>query len=114
MIPGLGAGLRPPLCRPDLIDRCVFVSDIDCIVGCRRVISREGMLVGGSSGGVLMAVDRFQREIPPGSHCVAILPDRGERYLDTVFSDPWVRDHFGESALALEPRRLSSVIPTRI
>ncbi|HEX3554270.1 MAG TPA: hypothetical protein VIA62_13670 [Thermoanaerobaculia bacterium] len=27
---------------------------------------------------------------------VAILPDRGERYLQTLFSDDWVREHFGE------------------
>ena len=28
--------------------------------------------------------------------CAAILPDRGERYLETVFSDAWVREHFGD------------------
>jgi cysteine synthase A len=26
---------------------------------------------------------------------VAILCDRGERYLDTVYSDDWVTEHFG-------------------
>jgi 2,3-diaminopropionate biosynthesis protein SbnA len=113
-IPGLGAGLRPPLCRPDLVDRCVFVKDVDCIAGCRRIISREGLLVGGSSGGVLMAVDRLRPEIPDGANCVAILPDRGERYLDTIFSDAWVREHFGESALAREPRRSSAAIPVQV
>jgi hypothetical protein len=24
-----------------------------------------------------------------------ILPDRGERYLDTIYSDDWVCDHLG-------------------
>jgi N-(2-amino-2-carboxyethyl)-L-glutamate synthase len=24
-----------------------------------------------------------------------ILPDRGERYLDTIYSDSWVEKHFG-------------------
>jgi len=27
---------------------------------------------------------------------VAVLADRGERYLDTIFDDHWVRQHFGE------------------
>jgi N-(2-amino-2-carboxyethyl)-L-glutamate synthase len=27
--------------------------------------------------------------------CVLILADRGERYLDTVYSDTWVNEHFG-------------------
>ena len=25
-----------------------------------------------------------------------VLPDRGERYLDTIYSDEWVMSHFGE------------------
>jgi 2,3-diaminopropionate biosynthesis protein SbnA len=96
MIPGLGAGLRPPLCDVTLIDECIHVSDLDCIVGCRRLIAREAILAGGSSGGVLAAVEKIKDRLPAGSSCVAILPDRGERYLDTLFSDDWVREHFSE------------------
>jgi cysteine synthase A len=96
MVPGLGAGLRPPLCESLLIDECVHVSDIDCVVGCRRLISREAILSGGSSGGVLTAVEKLQERIPDGANCVAILPDRGERYLDTLFDDDWVREYLGE------------------
>jgi cysteine synthase A len=100
MIPGIGAGLRPSLCRPELVDRCVHVTDIDCVVGCRRLVRREGFLAGGSSGGVITAIEKLKHEIPPHSICVAILPDRGERYLDTVYSDQWVREVLnGESAL---------------
>jgi cysteine synthase A len=96
LIPGLGAGLTPPLCRPELVDECVYVSDLDCVVGCRRLVHKEAILVGGSSGGVLMAVDRVKSWIPDGATCVAIFPDRGERYLDTIYSDDWVGEHFGE------------------
>lgn len=92
MIPGIGAGLRPQLCRPELVDRCVYVTDMDCVVGCRRLVRREGFLAGGSSGAVISAVEKLRHEIPPDAVCVAILPDRGERYLDTVYSDDWVRD----------------------
>jgi cysteine synthase A len=31
---------------------------------------------------------------------VAIAPDNGERYLDTIYNDNWVRNHFGQEALA--------------
>ena len=37
-------------------------------------------------------------EIPKGSTLVALLPDRGERYLDTIYSDEWVRDKLGDIA----------------
>jgi len=95
MVPGLGASLRPRLCEPSLISECVHISDLDCIVGCRRLIEREAILAGGSSGGVLAAIEAFQGRIPAASVVVAILPDRGERYLQTLYSDDWVRQHFG-------------------
>ncbi|HYN22482.1 MAG TPA: 2,3-diaminopropionate biosynthesis protein SbnA [Thermoanaerobaculia bacterium] len=96
LIPGLGAGMRPPLCDLSVIDECVHVDDLDCIAGCRRLVAREAILAGGSSGGVLAAVENVQDRIPSGAVCVAILPDRGERYLDTLFSDDWVRENFGD------------------
>ena len=103
LIPGFGAGFRPDLCRTELVSRCVHVSDLDCITGCRRLLRSEGLLAGGSSGGVLAAVDRLKDEIPAGARCVMILPDRGERYLDTVYSDDWVCEHLGlASCLGLE------------
>jgi 2,3-diaminopropionate biosynthesis protein SbnA len=96
IVPGLGAGLRPPLCEPSLIGECVHVTDLDCVLGCRRLIEREAIFAGGSSGGVLAAVESYQDRLPPGSVVAAILPDRGERYLETLFSDTWVREHFGD------------------
>lgn len=32
-------------------------------------------------------------EIAAGSTCIAIFADRGERYLDTIYSEKWVREH---------------------
>jgi cysteine synthase A len=107
-IPGLGAGLRPPLCDLSLIDRCVHVDDIECITTCRRVVREEALLVGGSSGGVVRAIEKMRHVIPAGSVCVAILPDRGERYLETIYDDEWVSAHFGGDAL---PQNLLQASP---
>jgi len=96
MFPGMGAGLRPPLCDLTFIDDFILVSDLECVAGCRRLVRREGILSGASSGGLITAVDRFRDKIPAGSNAVVILPDRGERYLDTVYSDDWVREHLGD------------------
>jgi cysteine synthase A len=38
LIPGFGAGFRPDLCRQELVSRCVHVSDLDCVSGCRRLL----------------------------------------------------------------------------
>ena len=95
LIPGHGAAVRPPLFQPWLADECIHVSDRQCIIGCRRLVKHEALLCGGSSGAVLMAVDMVKQRIPRDANCVAIFPDRGERYLDTIYSRPWVRGHFG-------------------
>ncbi len=95
LIPGLGAGMRPPLCEPSLIDDVVLVSDLDCVVGCRRLVARESILAGGSSGAIVAALERLQDSISDGANCVLIFADRGERYLETIYDDDWVREHFG-------------------
>lgn len=94
LIPGHGAAIRPSLCQPDLIDRVIHVSDLDCVVGCRRLAQREAILVGGSSGAAIMAVEKTKEDIPNNAVCVVIFPDRGERYLDTIYSDKWVHSNF--------------------
>lgn len=98
MIPGHGAAVVPPLFDADLADKAIHVSDLDCIVSCRRLVNTEGILAGGSSGAVLMAVKQVADQIPDGATCVMIFPDRGERYLDTIYCNDWVNEHFGDVA----------------
>lgn len=106
-IPGLGASIQPELCEPDLIDEVILVDDADCVVGCRRLVRREAILAGGSSGGVMMAVESIASRLRDGDRLVAILPDRGERYLDTVYDDEWVRRELGADVLERFPDRMS-------
>ena len=95
LIPGHGAAVRPELYQPGLADECIHLTDAQCVIGCRRLAKEEAILAGGSSGAVIMAVDNVKHLIPKGANCVAILPDRGERYLSTIFSNDWVSRHFG-------------------
>lgn len=96
IIPGHGASVRPALMDPEAADSVVHVSDLDCVVHCRRLVDREAILAGGSSGATLAAVDRLLPGMAPGSVCAVIFPDGGDRYLKTIYSDDWVREHFGE------------------
>jgi N-(2-amino-2-carboxyethyl)-L-glutamate synthase len=98
LIPGHGASRRPELYCPDLAERCIHVSDLGCVVGCRQLLASEAILAGGSSGAIIAAISQMQHELPPTAVCVAILCDRGERYLNTIYSDAWVAEHFGDVA----------------
>lgn len=93
--PGLGAGITPGLHRQDAADIVIHVSDADCVQGCRHLVRYESILSGASSGGVISAVNMLTDSIPAGSVCAVILPDRGERYLSTVYNDEWVKRELG-------------------
>jgi cysteine synthase A len=92
-VPGLGSGRRPELLAggdSGEIDEVVTVSDREAVAGCRALAATEGILAGGSSGAVVAAIDRIRPGLPDGWQIVAVLPDRGDRYLDTVYDDDWV------------------------
>ncbi|WP_199615153.1 2,3-diaminopropionate biosynthesis protein SbnA [Paenibacillus alkalitolerans] len=91
--PGLGAGMVPAQYQPDVADMVVHVSDEECVAGCRELVRYESILAGASSGGVVAAIRKIAGSIPKGSVCAAILPDRGERYLNMVYDDNWLQAH---------------------
>jgi N-(2-amino-2-carboxyethyl)-L-glutamate synthase len=95
LIPGHGSVVRPDLYQPGLADRVVHVTDLDCVAGCRSLVRREGILAGGSSGAAVMAVHHLRHHLRAGARCAVILPDRGERYLETIYSDAWVSEQLG-------------------
>jgi N-(2-amino-2-carboxyethyl)-L-glutamate synthase len=96
LLPGHGAGIRPPLADAALADDVLHISDAESVEGCRQLVRREGILAGGSSGAVTAALLRYQAALPPTATCVLIFPDGGDRYLDTIYDDAWVRRHFGD------------------
>jgi N-(2-amino-2-carboxyethyl)-L-glutamate synthase len=104
-LPGLGAGMQPKLSRDARFDDLVRVTDLDCVVGCRRLARREAILAGASSGGVVAALALRASEIPSGSVCALIFPDGASSYLSTVYDDGWV-----ERELDCDPDTLGSAI----
>ncbi len=80
-IQGIGAGFIPGVMRPELLDGILQVAAADAFDYARRAASREGLLVGISSGASLAAVAQLIPEVPDGSRILAFTYDTGERYL---------------------------------
>lgn len=97
LIPGHGAGRKSDLLDESFIDHVFHMTDIDCVVGCRRLLQRESILAGGSAGAVVMAAEKMQSLIPENSSSVMIFSDSGERYLDTIFNDSWIESTFDKT-----------------
>ena len=81
-IQGIGANFVPDILDLDYIEKVVTVTDDDAIQYARRLVREEGILAGISSGAAVCAALRLASETE-GRKIVAILPDRGERYLST-------------------------------
>ena len=84
-IQGIGAGFEPATFNRAVVDEILTVEDNEAIGASRLLSSREGLLVGISSGAAFSAALALaSREENAGKTIVALLPDTGERYLSTV------------------------------
>jgi N-(2-amino-2-carboxyethyl)-L-glutamate synthase len=102
MIPGLGMNVRPPLLDESYVDEVIHVEEADAIRACHRM-ARRGFLFGGSTGTVVSgAMSWLARNGAPDLTAVAIAPDLGERYLDTIYQTNWVNDLYGDDVLVDE------------
>ncbi len=81
---GIGAGFVPKTLDRSVIDRIVTVSAEDAGRTARELASKEGLLVGISSGAAAFAALELARGPEwSGKTIVVLLPDTGERYLST-------------------------------
>ncbi|WP_296620622.1 2,3-diaminopropionate biosynthesis protein SbnA [Marivirga sp.] len=94
LIPGHCSGKPSNFLILDLIYDIIHISDEECIKACWNLLENEAILCGGSSGAVISAIEKYAPAIPAGTNCVAILCDRGERYLDTIYNKDWINEHF--------------------
>lgn len=82
-IQGIGAGFVPANFHREAVDEIVTVTDTQAFEAA-RLASKEGLLVGISSGAALCAaLEVARRTDSEGKTIVVVLPDTGERYLST-------------------------------
>ncbi|WP_265434414.1 cysteine synthase CysM [Aeromonas salmonicida] len=90
-IPGIRrwpAAYLPAIFEPQRVDRVLDVTQEEALVMMRRLAREEGICCGVSSGGAVAGALRVAAEIKQGV-VVAIICDRGDRYLSTgVFTPP--------------------------
>jgi cystathionine beta-synthase len=93
-VEGIGEDFWPDTLHKDVIDRYIRVSDRDSFVAARRLVAREALFAGGSSGTAICAALQVARELDdPEALVVTLLPDGGRPYLSKVFNDHWMREH---------------------
>ncbi len=80
-IQGIGAGFIPANLHTQAIDGAIQVDPADAKEMARLCATKEGMLVGISSGATLAAIKQKLAELPAGTRVLGFNYDTGERYL---------------------------------
>jgi cysteine synthase B len=73
----------PGIFHPDMLDIRVIIEDNDAFETTRLLATTEGLFVGMSSGAAVAAALKVAKGMDKGT-IVALLPDRGDRYLSTT------------------------------
>lgn len=73
----------PKIYDPRELDEKIVIGDGEAFEMTRRLVTREGLFVGVSSGAAVAGALRMAKEMSSGT-IVVILPDRGDRYLSTT------------------------------
>lgn len=89
---GLGLSFTPPNYQHSMLDYAYSVEDELAFSVCRLLAKREGLLLGGSTGAILAAALSYATQTPEREKILVINPDRGDRYLETIYNDDWLKD----------------------
>jgi len=79
----MGESIIPEIYERERLDEIITVEDRPAFSVANRLALEEGLFVGMSSGAAVWAALQVAADLSPGETVVALLPDRGDRYLST-------------------------------
>ena len=93
---GLGLSFVPPNFSPQMLDAAYNVSDALAFSVCHALAQKEGLLLGASTGAIVAAAladaQHYGKLQAKPQTMVLINPDRGDRYLETVYNSEWLAE----------------------
>jgi cystathionine beta-synthase len=101
-VEGVGEDFYPGNYDPDVVDEVIQVDDRESFLMTRRLMSEEGLFVGGSCGMAVVGAIRAAKELPDSAVVVVLLPDTGRNYVSKVFDDDWMLTNSGASQRDLD------------
>ena len=90
-VEGIGYDFFPDVLDNKIIDQYIKINDEDSFKMARLLIKKEGLLVGGSSGGAVWAGLKAAKKLDVNQKCLIILPDSIRNYLSKFVNDKWMK-----------------------
>jgi cysteine synthase A len=70
-----------------------WVADGEAFAGCRELARETAIFAGGSSGAAYVVASWVASQFDADRQVLVMLPDRGDRYVGTVYSDRYLEQH---------------------
>lgn len=91
-VEGIGYDFVPTVLDRSVVDRWIKTCDRESLVMARELISKEGLLCGGSSGSAVIAAMKAAKDLTADQTVVVILPDSVRNYLTKFIDDNWMAE----------------------
>jgi len=89
-VEGIGYDFVPDVLDRSLVDEWVKTEDRESFILARRLIRKEGLLVGGSCGSAMFAALAMAKRAP-GKRIVVLLADSVRNYMTKFMDDAWMK-----------------------
>ena len=90
-VEGIGYDFFPDVLDNQLVDKYIKINDKDSFIVARQLIKKEGLLVGGSSGGAVWAALQCAKDLDYNQKCLVLLPDSIRNYLSKFVNNEWMK-----------------------
>lgn len=92
LVQGGGLSFVPSLFDATVVDEGCKIDDQEAFSCVWEVARHEGWLLGGTAGLVVAGLKRAAVGLGPDDVIVGIVPDGGERYMDSIYDESWLRN----------------------
>ena len=100
--PGVGLGWTPNNIDMDLIDEAFVIDDEIAFIAARAFAKYEGILIGPSSGACALIGMHIANKIKSNKNVICMVADSGERYINTLFNDDWMKQQGFTTNISIE------------
>jgi len=92
LVEGIGEDFLPTISDFSRISKAYRIGDQESMLTGRKLLIKEGVLAGSSTGTLMAAALKYCREQTEAKTVLTFAADTGNRYLSKMYNDFWMRD----------------------